>query len=168
MPKKYSDPIIEKYIDLIRANTNRIKTFYQGEPVRIAASSLPACIIAKRETRVGPLSNSEDEHGVAMLMTVIVDIRKELSTEENDAKIVEGIANLYEIVEGRAADYTLQSNCILDILRSNIEVDAANNLRTDLTSLTRVDYGLTLKDRPAEEWSIEARIEFVAHFTQPR
>ncbi|MEK7992890.1 MAG: hypothetical protein AAB403_03700 [Planctomycetota bacterium] len=164
----YSDPIITKYIDLIKANTGALKVFYQGEPVRIPASNLPCAIISKRETRVGPLTNAEDEHGIGMSITIITDIRQDLSTDESIAQVVAGVASLYDIVEGRNADYSLKDESLLSILRHNIAVDLTNNLRTDLTSITRVDYGQTLRDRPREEWSIEARVDFNAHFSQVR
>ena len=164
----YQDPIIGAYIDLIKANTGAFKMFYQGEPVRIPASNLPCAIISKRETRVGPLTNAEDEHGIGMSITVVTDIRQDLSTEENVAEVVAGVASLYEIVEGRNADYTLKAESLLSILRHNIAVDLANNLRTDLSSVTRVDYGTTLQNRAPEEWRIEARVDFIAHFSQVR
>jgi len=164
----YTDPIISAYIDLIKANTSAITTFYQGEPLRIPASNLPCAIISKRETRVGPHTNAEDEHGIAMTITVITDIRSDLSTDENVAAVVAGVSSLYDIVEGRNADYTLKENSLLAILRRNIAVDLANNLRTDLNTITRVNYGATLRDRPREEWSIEASVDFVSHFTQVR
>jgi hypothetical protein len=47
-------------------------------------------------------------------------------------------------------------------------LDAAKNLRTDLGSMTRVDYGTTLRDRAQDQWSIEARVEFVCSFSQVR
>jgi hypothetical protein len=164
----YQDPIIAAYIALIKVNTGAIKMFYQGEPVRIPSSNLPCAIITKRETRVGPHTNAEDEHGIGMSITVITDIRQDLSTEENIAEVVAGVASLYEIMEGRAADYTLKTDSLLSILRHNIAVDLANNLRTDLGSVTRVDYGQTFKDRPRQEWSIEARLDFICNFTQVR
>jgi hypothetical protein len=164
----YQDPVIQKYIDLIKANNGAIKAFYHGEPIRIPQSNLPCAIISKRETRAGQLTNAEDEHGIGMSIIIITDIRKDLSTEDNIAQTVPGVSALYEIIEGRNADYTLREDSLLGILRGNILVDAANNLRTDLGSQTRVDYGTTLRDRQQEEWSIEARVDFVAHFTQPR
>jgi hypothetical protein len=164
----YQDPVIQKYVDLIQAHTGAIKAFYHGEPIRIPQSNLPCAIISKRETRVGPLSNAQDEHGISMSIIVITDVRKDLSTEENIAETVPGVSALYEIIEGRNNDFTLKEDSILGILRGNMIVDAANNLRTDLGTQTRVDYGTTLRDRPQEEWSIEARVDFVAHFTQPR
>lgn len=169
MSSKYTDPIIKKYSDLIKAKTNIFKKIYQGDPIRIPASMLPCLIISKVETRVGQTSNVEDEHGIAMRMTVITDIRKELSTNENDSQIVEGIASLYDICEGRDnTTYALKDQSLLDILRTNQLVDATYNLRTDLSTLTRVDYGETLRDRDPEMWSTEARIEFVAQFIQNR
>lgn len=164
----YSDPIIQKYVELIKANTPAIREFYQGEPIRIPASSFPCAIIAKRETRAGALTNAEDEHGIGMSITIIADVRKDLSTEDNIAKAVAGVSTLYDIIEGRNEDYTLRDDSILGILRSNIILDEARNLRTDLGSMTRVDYGTTLRDRAQDQWSIEARVEFVCSFSQVR
>ena len=164
MNTTYSDPIIGKYFDLVKANTSAFKAFFQGDPIRVPASMLPCLIIAKRETRVGPHTNSQDEHGIQFVATVLADVRKDLT---DDAKTVAGIGMLYDLVEGRNADYTLKSNSLLGILRENINLDPASNLRTDLTTITRVDYGTT-RQRDLESWSIEAEIEFVAHFTQNR
>lgn len=164
----YTDPVIAKYIELLKTKCPKIKVYYQGEPTRIGESVLPCVMISKRETRIGVLTNSEDEHGIGLTLTLVADIRKDLSTADNDAKMVEGVATLYEMMEGREADYTLKADSILDVLRSNIAVDAANNLRTDLGTNTRVDYGLTLADRDTGEWRIEARVDFVASFSQIR
>jgi hypothetical protein len=164
----YSDPIIRKYIDLIKANTSAIVAFYEGEPIRVSVSNLPCVIISKQETRVGPLNNADDEHAIGMAITVIADIRKDLSTEENIAAIAPGVATLYDIMEGREENLTLKTTSILDILRGNLLVDSTTGLRTDLGSITRVDYGQTLRDRAPEAWSIEARVDFVAAFHQVR
>jgi hypothetical protein len=163
-----TDPIIEKYISLIKANTNAFSAFFQGDPIRIPASLLPCVIIAKRETEVRPLTNSEDEHAIGFNLTVVSDIRNDLSTGESFEHVVKGISTLYDLVEGRGADYSLKDASILGILRANPLVDAANNLRTDLGTSTRVDYGETLRGRAPEQWSIEATVQFVAHFVQNR
>ena len=114
----------------------------------------------------GHSNNADDEHEIGLRITIITDVRQDLSSEESNAKIVEGVASLYDLMEGRNDDYTLKDTSILDILRSNINVDVAHNLRTDLGSLTRVDYGVT--DREPGVWTIEARVDFTAHFLQTR
>lgn len=164
----YTDPIISKYIDLIKTNTSAIKQFYQGEPIRIPATNFPCAIISKRETRVSALTNAEDEHGIALSITVIADVRQELTTEDSIKNAIAGVATLYDIIEGRDADYTLKDDSILGILRSNPLVDATYGLRTDLGTVTRVDYGATLRDRAPEAWSIEGRVDIVVYFTQVR
>lgn len=164
----YIDPIIKKYTDLIKAKNGTIKTYYQGEPLRIANSLLPCCIISKIATNAGPQSNVEDRHDVALRITVITDVRQDLSTEESNAKIVEGVSTLYDIMEGRDSAYILKDTSILDILRTNDAVDPANQLYTDIETLTRVDYGLTLRERAPEMWTVEARIDFTASFIQVR
>jgi hypothetical protein len=162
----YSDPVIEKYISLIKTHNGEIKSYYQGDPLRVAASLLPCCIISKTGTNVGPLSNAEDGHEIGLRITLITDVRQDLSSDESYANIVEGVSSLYDLMEGRNADYSLKATSILDILRSNITVDADNNLRTDLGSLTRVDYGVT--DREPGGWTTEARVDFTADFLQIR
>lgn len=163
----YSDPIIKKYADLIKAAMPGVfKYVYQGDPLAVPKSNIPALIISKSQTRVGVHTNAEDEHEVRMVITVITDIRDEAS---DDQKLVPGISRLYDIMEGRdATTYALKSDTILKVLRSNIVVDVANNLRTDLGSITTVDYGLTLGKRDKEALAVEGQLEFTASFNQIR
>lgn len=165
---QYQDPIIAKYIELMQPKLPMIKAWFQGDPLRVPSSELPCAMISKAETRVGPFTNAEDEHGIEMQITVVTDLRQELSTDEADRKVIAGVSKLYDIIEGRQADYTLKDDSMLGVLRQNIVVNAARNLRTDLDTITRVEYGETLRDRDAGVWSIEARLLFVAHFTQLR
>lgn len=164
----YTDPIITVYTNLIKAKNGTIKTFYQGEPLRIANSLLPCCIVSKTTTNVAPFNNADDAHQIGLRITVITDVRQDLSTEESHAKIVEGVSSLYDLMEGRNGDYTLKETSILDILRSNLNLDVARNLRTDLGTITRVDYGTTMRDRSPELWTVEAHVDFSASFTQAR
>lgn len=162
----YKDPILKKYADLIQANTKVFRKFYFGDPIRIPASFLPACILSKTETRAGKITNSQDEHGVQIVITVVTDIRKDISDENS---IVPGVTSLYNIIEGRNdSDYTLKSDSLLYILRHNIGLDTANNLRTDLSTITRVNYGMVAGKRDPEAWSIEGQIDLVAEFIQIR
>lgn len=163
----YTDPVIKKYIDLIKASTGVFKTFYQGEPTRIPVSNLPCLIISKTGTEASVNTNSEDKHLISLSITVVTDIRQELSTSENDENVIAGIAKLYEIMEAREDTYVLKSNTILDILRSNIQIDGGN-LRTQLDGSIRVDYGETLQNREPAEWRIQAKIDVVAYFDQVR
>ncbi len=163
----YADPIIRKYRELIeRAMPGVFRYIYQGDPLAVPKSNVPALIISKSQTRIGVHTNAEDEHEIRMVMTVITDIRDEAS---DDQKLVPGIARLYDIMEGRdSATFALKPNTVMDVIRSNILIDAANNLRTDLGSITTVDYGMTLGKRDREALAVEAQIEFIASFTQQR
>ena len=145
-----------------------IKFFFQGEPTRVPTSKLPCLVISKSVSEASYLDNATDEHNLELNIIVIADVRKDLSTSENDSGLVEGIATLYDILEGRNSDYTLKSTSILNILRNNQLLDVSNNLRTDLKSITQVSYGETLRDRNAEQWTLEARIKIVATFHQIR
>jgi len=162
----YNDPIIKKYFDLIKAKVPTIKAYYQGDPIRIPKSSLPAVIISKAQTNVSALTNSEDDHRIGLILTVVTDVRDERSDDQN---IVPGIAQLYDIIEGRDdTTYLLKATSILNILRTNQIVDVAYNLRTDLGSITRCDYGMTLGKRSPEGYAIEGQVEFLATYSQIR
>lgn len=163
----YVDPILKKYQELIEAAMPGLfKRVYHGDPILIPRSNMPALIISKTQTRIGVLTNAEDEHSIAIVLTVVVDIFSEMN---DDQKITPGISKLYDIIEGRDdATYALKTNTLLDLLRSNVVVDASKNLRTDLNTITRADYGLTVGKREKDAFAVEGQVEFEASFSQVR
>lgn len=166
---KYIDPIIKKYFELFESAGVQVKKYYQGEPFKIAASEMPALFMQKTRTDARPINNAQDEHEAEYRITVVADVRNEL---DETGEIVAGIAQVMEILEGRELDndsnqYKLKTNSVLHVLRNNTEVDAAKNLRTDLRTSTRVDYGDTINRRD-RDWFVESHIDFVAHFIQTR
>lgn len=161
----YRDPILQKYIALIESKTRRFKRIYFGDPVRIGVSELPALIIAKIDTTIKNLSNVEDLHEVRLSFTVVTDIRE---TINDDKTMVAGVNSLYNLIEGRNANYTLQTESLMGILRHNVEIDTVNNLRTDLNTMSRVDYAMTMGKRQPGAWAIEGVVDVMANFTQIR
>lgn len=167
MTEIYVDPIIKRYQDLITtANGDTFKGIYQGDPVRIPASLLPALIISKTDTAVEPFNNMEDRHQIRMVITVVTDIRSDWN---DNNQITPGNATLYDLIEGRDPDtLLLKEQSILHILRSNQNVDAALGLTTDLETITTANYGLTFEKRTPEGYAVESQITFTAHFIQLR
>lgn len=170
----YKDPIMKRYADLITGATKHFKSVYYGDPIRIPNSSLPALIIAKSNTKVGNMTNVEDQHAVKLSFTVVTDIR---DTITDDKTMVPGVNALYNIMEGRnpvttdptqPASYSLKADSLLYILRHNVELDTANNLRTDLSTMSMVDYGLTMGKRKQDAWAIEGMIDIIVNFSQIR
>ncbi len=163
----YIDPVLQKIADVIKAN-GKIQTFYFGDPLKVVASNLPACVLTKNGTRAGQVTNAEDGHEIGITITIITDIRQDLSTEDNIALITPGVATLYEMIEGRGSDYKLNANSVLNLLRSNQLLDSVNNLRIDLEAPTRIDYGVNLRQREPAQWTTEANIDIVVNFIQLR
>lgn len=163
----YKDPVITKYFDLIKSAVGDgvFKQYYYGDPWRVPFSSTPCIILSKSATAVSNLTNAEDEQEMELILTVITDVRNEINDSQD---VAPGIAKLYDILEGRESNYKLKEKSLLHIIRNNVEVDTALNLRTDLASITRVDYGLTVGKRAPEAYAIEAQLQFVAHFIQLR
>ncbi len=166
MDTPYQDPILKKYVDLITGATKNFKRIYFGDPIRIGVSELPALIIAKVDTKVSNHSNMEDEHQLRITITAVVDVRDTIS---DDKEMVKGVNSLYNLMEGRQdGTYQLKTDSLLYILRHNVEVDTAQNLRTDINSFSRIDYGMTMGKRKQDAWSIEGMLEFTSNFIQLR
>lgn len=166
MAEQYIDPILKKYADLITEHTGAIKKFYYGDPIRIGASEMPVCVLQKIDTSIGTHTNLQDRHSIRIMLTIITDIRKDISDE---AAIVPGISSLYNLIEGRDPNtYELRADSILGILRNHVELDVAHNLRTDLETETSTDYGMTHGKRQEGSWSIEGVITLTANFIQLR
>lgn len=161
----YQDPVLKKYGQLIESS-KLFKSIFYGDPIRIGASELPALIIAKIDTRAGKFTNSEDMHEMRISFTAVTDVR---DTIGEDKEMVRGVNSLYNLMEGRQeSTYQLKSDSLLYILRHNEVVDAANNLRTDLSSVSKIDYGMTIGKRKDAAWSIEGTLEITSSFTQIR
>lgn len=157
---------MKKYADLIQGSTQNFKRVYFGDPIRIGASELPALVIAKIDTRVANFSNVEDMHSIRLSFTVITDVR---DTINEDKTMVRGVNQLYNLMEGRqTGTYQLNADSLLYILRHNVELDVGQNLRTDLNTMSRIDYGMTMGKRTEKGWSIEGTLEVTANFTQVR
>lgn len=162
----YTDPILKKYADLIRSNTTVFKRVYFGDPIRIGQSELPALIIAKIDSRVKTFDNVQDQHDLRISLTVVTSVN---DTFNDDRTMVAGVNSLYNLIEGRdPSTYALLSQSLLGIIRHNVELDSALNLRTDLNTMSRVDYGMTMGKRKEGAWSIEGTLELTANFIQNR
>ena len=162
---QYKDTIIQKYLDLISDNTTGIKSFFNGIVAKIPASELPAVMIDIEATEIDEFSNDEDVHRVELILIYIADIRQSL---EESPSVVAGLNNVKEILVGRDADYTLKSTSILDILRSNLNIDSANNLRTDVGGFSIATPNEVATGRFPGLVSAEGSIRFTAHFVQVR
>jgi hypothetical protein len=162
----YKDPILRKYVDMLQTAMPMLKVVYYGDPIKIPISSLPALVIAKLDTSVKNETNVEDLQSMRISITLVTDVRNDIS---DDKTMVSGTNMLYDLMEGRQeTTYQLKTNTILYQLRHNVELDPAQNLRTDLSTITKVDYGMTLGKRQEKAWSIEGIITLTAHFIQVR
>lgn len=160
------DPIIKKYFDLIKATNAGFKGYYYGDPVRVPTSMMPALIGARRMTNAMQSTNSEDEHQIQLVFTVVTDIRKDISDETT---LVAGWNSLYDLVEGRdPKTLLLKPQSLLYILRHNISIDTPHQLWTDIRTPTKVDYGLVANKRLPGAWSIEAAVTTTANLVQFR
>ncbi|CCD89850.1 protein of unknown function [Bradyrhizobium sp. ORS 285] len=160
------DPLIQKYIELIKANTSAFKTFYVGDPIAIPASNMPALIITRQSTAAQPATNAEDLHKLTLQFCVVADVR---STITDDKTLVPGYQLLYDLMEGRdPSTLQLKSGSLLNILRHNIDIDQAHQIWTDIDTPTRIQYATYQNKRGSPSWSIEGTLSAVASIVQLR
>ena len=162
---QYKDPIIAKYLDLIKDNVGGIRTFYNGTLFQIPLSKLPLVMIDIENTEVSEFSNAEDQQIISLILTYIADMRKDTSA----AQLMEtGFEKVLDVLVGRTSTYALKTNSILYVLRHNLNIDASNNLRTDVGNITVATPREVATGRMPGYWSAEGTIRFKAHFIQTR
>lgn len=165
-PTAYKDPIITKYIELIKSKTSVFRRFYYGDPIRVPVSSMPALIVSKVATDMTEFTNAEDEHNMQLTFTVITDIRKDISDETT---IAPGISSLYAIIEGRdPTTLNLLPESLANILRHNVDLYQNAKLYTDVGSKTRISYNMTIGKRQEDMFGIEGSISIIAKLVQLR
>lgn len=159
------DPIIERIFNIIdAADGGAINSYYYGDPLVIPKSNLPALIGTKDTTEIDDETNAEDSHTVRIVLTLVIDIRDYVG--DAIVNVEAGDQKLYDIMEGRNADYTLKSTSIVDILRKNASL--ANNLDIDMNTPMTIDYGFTFGKRGERSWSYEANLTITLFFHQLR
>ena len=161
----YEDTIIAKYLSLIKGNVADVRTFYNGTLFQVPISRLPLIMIDIESTEASEFSNAEDQHIISLVLTYIADMRKDISAVQF---MESGFGKVLDVLVGRASDYSLKTNSILYILRHNLDIDASNNLRTDLGSITVATPREVVPGRMPGFWSAEGTIRFKAHFIQTR
>ncbi len=162
----YSDPVLAKLETVIDvADGGFFVSYWQGDPLLIAKSDLPALIMTKEGTEIGDASNAEDYHRQNIVLTAVVDIRKYLGDTPTDIHVA--AQKLYDVIEGRnASDFTLKTTSLIDILRTNHNL--GNNANIDLQTPMRVEYGFTRGKRGEGTWSWEAWVTVPVYFVQLR
>jgi hypothetical protein len=139
---------------------------YYGDPIRIPTSKLPALIGARRMTATDMFTNAEDQHDMQIVFTVVTDIRKDI---QDDTSFVPGISTLYDLIEGRdPVTLLLKPTSLMYVLRHNVDAFQGTQLYTDVSTPTKVDYGMTLNKRQEDTWALEGSITIDAKLIQLR
>lgn len=168
--QQLKDPIIKLYFDLIKANTGDFfKAYYYGDPIRIPTSFLPCIIGTKRASSTKTFTNVEDQSDMTLVFTVVTDIRRDISDE---TQLVPGWSKIFDIMEGRDPNtFLLKPESLMSILRHNVDVGQNKQIWTDVSTPTKIDYGLVMNKRGGTveaSWSIEAALSTVVSMVQLR
>ena len=97
---------------------------------------------------------------------MVTDLRKDIS---DDTSLVAGVTSLYDLIEGRdPSTLVLKPECLISILRHNVDLNQNVQLYTDVSVPTKVDYGMTMGKRAEDHWGIEGTVTVTATLIQLR
>jgi hypothetical protein len=142
----YSDPVLDKLIAALNATgpTKLKNSYFVGDPVIVPLSNLPMCFISRDTTSISIDTNVEDLHTMPIVLNIVYAGAKDLNQK---AFTQAGAMGLYELCEGRTADYQLRADTVAGVLRANEVLDNDNKLYIDIGTSTTIDYVLSPPSR---------------------
>lgn len=152
----YQDPVLNKLIAKLNAQgpaklTNK---YFVGDPVVVPTSEFPICFISRNTTSVFIDTNIEDRHEMPIVLNLVYSGAADLNQK---AFAQAGALGLYELCEGRDADYTIRVDSIAGVLRDSQVLDGPNKLYIDIGTSLTIDYLLSPPSRRGV-FSVEAVI----------
>jgi hypothetical protein len=135
----------------------------QGDVLIPPLSELPMAYLAKDQTQIFPADNMEDEHLMNLVLVVLYDYTADLHESED---IVKGVSGLYKLMEGRGADYKLDTTSLAYLIRLNNQI--ADKVWLGLGSPVQIQYGLGFGRRGPGIFSSEATMRFTLRSHLPR
>lgn len=153
----YRDPVIAKIIAVLNASGPvKLKNrYFQGDPVVVAKSQLPAVFISKDKTNIGNDTVSEDFSRMPMVLNVVYDLTRDFGQAFDN---IDSATAVYEMLEARNPDYSLRSDSIAAVLRHNQQLDA--HLYIDFDKDLELDYGVSIGKRGDGIFTVEGVCKF--------
>jgi len=163
----YQDPVLAKLVGLLNAEgPSELKNrYFFGDPLVVPRSQLPAVFITKDQTRIDEGSNAEDESRMVVVLNVVYDLTRDFNQAFND---INSANTLYDVVEGRNADYTLKPTSLAYILREHQALDQPHNLWINHDTPLEPEYGVTVNKRGEGVYTVEAVLRIMVVHQQLR
>lgn len=117
-----NDVLAELLTLLETALSTRITSYYQGEVVVPAKSTLPALMVIGNSTRIGKSSTASDQYIHSVTVKVVANVMSYVSEEGNATGVIAAQEDLIDIIEERESNTTLKSNTVLGCLRKNANI----------------------------------------------
>lgn len=154
MPQEsgYRKTVPQTLIDLLKTNLpeNTFLSYYEGDPILIPASLMPACVISESQTDydTGPTGFDEIKH--TLLIQVVFNKKDEIGKPDNQVTMDRMIDQVCQGRDETTGDFLPSS--IMSILRRNITL---GNLAIE--NISRVRKGII--PRSEELLTAEGHIE---------
>ena len=160
----YSDPILQKIIDLLKNNMKKgyVKTWYQGDILLVPKTMLPAVSVSIDENNIIADSNLWDKSVIPIVISILVDHTDAAGLQNFDLSA--GQLKLYEMTAGRIAaskdpleTLDFMEGTMAHILLDRSKQDLGNGVYLNIENNTfGFDYGIGVERRGAGIFSVEA------------
>ncbi len=159
----YQDPVIAKLISVLNAQgpASLLNRYYFGDPLVVNKSALPAVFISRDKTVTGNDTVAEDYSRMGIAINVVYDLTRDFGQAFNN---IQSSLAVYELMEGRGANYDFLPNSILGVLRGNYQLDAT--LYINLDKEVELDYGVTVNKRGEGIFAVEGVARFEVYHYQ--
>lgn len=165
MSNLYRDPAIDALIDkLNEEGPSELKGRYViGDPIAIDINQMPIAFITKDTSlfQADELARGKESHFMTLAINVVYNGAKDIY---KGAHVQSGTVSVWDIVEGRNADFTLKSDTIMAVLRK-YTVLSGSNLYIDIQTQPVVSYGVSTPERRGI-WTTEAVIQTTLRVNQ--
>ena len=163
---EYRDPILKAIIDMLEVEgPEELEGHYvYGDVLAPAKSLLPVVSVARQGTNIQSDGTMQDVHTSAIVLSVIYDWTQDY---DQSFDLTRGSNGLYQLIEGRNADFSIKARTLSYALRDNQKL--ADNLYISIRDNgLEIDYGLGWEKRGSNIFSVEGILRFNIELTQPK
>lgn len=161
---RYSDPILQKIVKLMNEHGPREleKRWGVGDPIVVSAGSLPRAFIQYDNAVFSDASNAETNTDSAIVINVVVDMKKEFGSPKNK---VESHEQVVDMIQRRGDDVKISAESIVGCLLK-YQDDLGDKCWVNIGNPIETDYGIGIEKRGPGIMTAEGLVRFTVTHQQ--
>ena len=149
----YYEDSIAHILEILKLNFGTdIKSYYEGDPLIIGESNLPAITVTKATGSVGLGPTQYDEMTENIVVTIIMNKRDDYGASDNVDLTERKLRKMMEGIDPTTGLYLEQT--VMGCLRTNITLQ-----QTSLEHSEQIKYGIVQRSAKEDFWTSEAKLQ---------